>query len=84
MTAKELLRLHPGTRCGYEPHSISTTCLVPEDCGFLRRLLRIPPKIAAYFCRAKIADVWKTRYGSEDCAYYIVRATDGTMFYIDY
>ena len=84
MTVDELLRDKPARRFGYEPYSVSVTTLEPKGCGFLRRLLVVPSKISAYFDRKKIAEVWKTLYGGLDDGYYIIRATDGTLFHVDY
>ena len=84
MTVEEILRSKPALRFGYEPYSVSTTTLEPVGCGFLRKLRTIPAKITAYFDRAKISEVFKTKYGNPEDAYYIVRATDGTLFHVDY
>lgn len=84
MTVDDLLRDKPAFRCGYEPYSVSTTTLEPKGCGFLKRLHCVPSKISAYFDRKKIVEVWKTIYGGMDDAYYIIRATDGTLFHVDF
>ena len=84
MTVEEILRPKPAFRCGYEPYSVSTTTLEPKGCGFLRRLQIVPAKISAYLDRKKIAEVWKKIYGDLEDAYYIIRATDGTLFHVDY
>ena len=84
MIVKDILREKPARRFGYEPNSISTTTLEPVGCLFLKRLRTIPSKITAYFDRAKISEVYKTVYGGLDDAYYIIRATDGTLFHVDY
>ena len=84
MTSNDLLLDKPARRFGYEPYSVSKTTLEPKGCGFLKRLRKIPSKITAYFDRAKISEVYKTIYGDLDDAYYIIRATDGTLFHVDY
>ena len=84
MTPKDLLRDKPALRFGYEPYSVSTTTLEPVGCGFLKRLRTIPSKITAYFDRARISEVFKTIHGNPEDAYYIIRATDGTLFHVDY
>ena len=84
MTAKEIMRTECGQRTGYSIHSISTTKLEPVGCLFLRRLASVPSKISAYLNRDKIKEVFKTLYGGIDDTYYIVRATDGTLFHVDY
>jgi len=84
MTIEELMRPCAASRQGYEPQSIGKTTLAPEGCGFLRRLLHIPPKITAYFRRDLISSVWKTKFGGIDATYYIIRATDDTLFHVEY
>ena len=84
MTVEDLIRKHPGRHIGYTPRTVGVTTLEPMDCGFLLRLCRVPAKIAAHFQRDKIAAVWKTVYGGLDDTYYILRATDGTLFRIEY
>ena len=84
MEIKDILRPQADHRVGYSPQTVSKTSLKPEEFG-LRRLIRIPSKITAYFDRLKIKTVFKS-----DCAkdprddYYIIEATDGTRFHVDY
>jgi len=84
MTVKDILRAKPAFRRGYEIRTISTTSLNPEGCGFLRKLRTIPSKITAQLHRSKITAVYKTIFGNLDDTYYIVVATDGTFFHVDY
>lgn len=84
MTTEDILRKQAGRHVGYQIRSISTTTLKPEGCGFLRKLVKVPGKISAYLHRHLIAAVYKTRFGGLDDEYYIVVATDGTLFHVDY
>jgi hypothetical protein len=84
MTVKDILRAKPAYRRGYTINTISTTSLNPVNEGFLRKLQTIPSKITAQLCREKIAAVYKTLFGGPDDTYYIVVASDGTFFHVDY
>jgi hypothetical protein len=84
MTVQDILRKTPAHRRGYQINTISTTSLNPEGQGFLRRLRTIPSKITAQLVREKITAVYKTIFGGIDDAYYIIVATDGTFFHVDY
>ena len=85
MTTREILRQNAGQHIGYQPQSVAETTLRPgHDTPFLRRLNHMPSKISAYFHFDKIAAVWKTLYGNLEQEYYIIVATDGTCFHVEY
>lgn len=87
MTSSEILRQHAGNHRGYMPTSIGVTTLSDkhiEESG-LKRLRTLPRKITAYFEREKIATVHKSDYCADDRDnYYIITATDGTRFHVEY
>ena len=90
MTTQEILRKTCDHRRGYSINSISETTLNPVGCEFLSKLWRIPHKITAQLHRHLIAEAYKTRKGRGsylkrlDSEYYIVVATDGTFFHVDF
>ena len=90
MTTKDILRPTADHRVGFSINTISETSLDPKGCEFLRKLWRIPHKITAYLRRELIKEVYKTTMdrGSYirrlDTEYYIIVATDGTFFHVDY
>ena len=87
MKAKDILLQHPRWRVGYVPQSVAQTPLNRKDMDELgyHRLLKIPSKIAAYFDRSKIVAAWNSRHmpRPED-NYYVLQATDGTFFHVEY
>jgi len=85
MKAQEILRLQPKFRVGYALNSISGTTFRLADLKIFKRLQRIPAKITAYLNRDKIREVYKSDCFKEDCDnYYIIRATDDTLFHVDF
>jgi hypothetical protein len=87
MQTNDIMRRQVGRAIGYMPTSIGVTSLTDEyirDCG-LKLLRRLPPKITAYFHRDKIVSVHKSDYCADDRDnYYIITATDGTKFHVEY
>ena len=83
MMVDDILREKAGFHKGYQPQSVSITRLEPS--GLLRRLRSVPGKITDYFRRDKIVSVWKSSYcrDARD-EYYILVATDGTRFHVEY
>ena len=85
MDYKEIIRREAGKHYGFQLVSISTTSLTLSDMDIFRKLKRIPKKITAFLHRSKIKTVWKS-----DCFkdptdnYYIVQASDETMFHLQY
>ena len=86
MTVKDILRPNPAYRRGLAIDSISETSLEPTDCKFLTKLRTIPAKLTAQLHRNKIKAAYRTIFfqGNPDLTYYIVVATDGTVFHVDY
>ena len=84
MKTSDILRTTAGRHIGYMPQSVAVTSLNPKGEGFLRQLRSIPNKITAYFHRDKIKSVHKTIFGGLDDTYYIITATDGTFFHVEY
>jgi hypothetical protein len=84
MTTRDILRKRPGFHRGYQLQAIGTTTLDPEGCAFLRKLARVPHKLSAYLDRSRITAVFKTVFGGIDAEYYIVVASDGTRFHVEY
>lgn len=86
MTTTEILR-SAGKHQGYMPTNIGVTTLTDDlikESG-LKRLRRLPLKITAYFDRDKILTVHKSDHRSDDRDnYYIITATDGTKFHVEY
>lgn len=84
MKVREILRKNPAFRSGYQLNSISITSFDPKtDCGMPPMKL-VPHKITAYLDRAKIKEAYRCTSGIKDFVYYIVRATDGTLFHLEY
>ena len=88
MEIKDILREKAGNRTGYLPQKVSKTKLDPKDATFRgawRPLAKVPSKITAYFHRDKIKEVYKSDHTRDPRDnYYIIRATDGTLFHVDY
>ena len=86
MTVKDILRPNPAYRRGLVIDTISETSLDPIGCEFLTKLKTIPPKLSAQLHRHLIQTAYKTKFfqGNPDLTYYIVVATDGTVFHVDY
>jgi hypothetical protein len=83
MSICEILRKHPAQHVGYMPRNAGTTTFNPA--GICPELKRIPSKIAAYFHRDKIKRLWKSNHcGNPLDNYYIIEATDGTLFHVEY
>ncbi len=82
MTIREILRRESGKHVGYMPVGVSKTSYDPSDCGS-NPMQRVPRKITAYFHRSMISQVFKL--GIKNVADdYIIKATDGTLFHVDY
>ena len=85
MKVKEILRQTPGRHIGYQIRTICYTAFTEKDLDMFRRLQRVPGKISAYLHRDKIKAVYKS-----DCFqdplddYYLVLATNGTLFHVTY
>jgi len=71
---------------GYIPQTVSKSLFNESDLiSIFRQLKRIPPKISAFFDRSKISKVFKSDHAKKDLDnYYLILATDGTIFHIDY
>lgn len=83
MEIEDILRSLPDKHVGYQLSSISKTSFDPE--GICVKLKRVPSKITAFFFRDRIKSVYKSNHEKRDeDNYYIIRATDDTLFHVDY
>jgi len=84
MEIEEMLRKQPGLHIGYQLELISTSRLTEADMSYYTRLKTIPNKITAFLERSKISTVWKSECFGGSVDYYVILATDGTMFHVDF
>lgn len=85
MTVDEIVRKERGKHYGYQLSVIAISTLKLEDLSNYRHLKRIPPKITAFLNRAKIKAVFKSDHSGDPLDdYYLVRATDDTLFILEY
>lgn len=87
MSVNEILRKQAGKHSGFMPTTVSHTSLTTKDLRELayKRLRIIPAKVSAYFDRDKIVSVHKSTCAKNPLDnYYIITATDGTLFHVEY
>jgi len=87
MQPNDIVRETPDHRIGYEPMSISVSALKADELDQLgyRTLYKIPHKITAYFHRPMINGVYKSTCFTDPLDnYYLIVATDFTVFHIVY
>ena len=86
MTVEDILRRKCGRHVGYMPQSVGPTSWRPEELeSMFRRLKSVPSKISAYFERSRISAVFKSNHmRSPIDNYYLILATDGTVFHVEY
>lgn len=85
MKIKEILREKAGTHNGYMFSTIAESLLTHQDIKEMgyRELRIIPNKISSYLCRDKITKVYKSDCFRYPNNYYLVEATDGTIFHLE-
>ena len=87
MEIEEILRAEPQPYNGYTLKVVVLSLLSPKDITAMKyeRLKRVPRKISAYLYRHKINRVLRsTRMLRPYDEYYLVYATDGTLFHLEY
>ena len=84
METSEIMRKKTGNHKGYQLCSIAISLLPLSDMKWFNKLKRVPRKITAYLHRDKVKTVWKSDCFKDPDNYYIVLATDGTMFHLTY
>jgi len=85
MEIKDILRKHPGRHTGYYLYDVSHTKWTESDLSIFRQLKTVPNKISAYFHRELIKGVFKSDcFAKAEDNYYLIQATDGTIFHIGY
>jgi len=86
MKIEDILRDNAGSYIGGVLSSISRTSFDPAKDTGAKPMRKIPGKITAYLRRDKIAQVYKCVFSNNRgiADYYIVRATDGTLFHVEY
>jgi hypothetical protein len=84
MKVEDILRKKAGRHIGYVPQMVSQSRMTAADLEIYRRLQVVPSKVSAYFHRDKIMAVYKSDCFSREENYYLILATDGTIFEIDY
>jgi len=84
MEPKDIMRKQCDYRQGYIPLMVVVSRFKEKDLFILRKLKSIPHKITAYFDRKKIVAVHKSDCFAKQENYYLILATDGTVFHVDY
>ncbi len=78
MLVKDILRKEAGFHAG----SVLRTIIPTTEEILYKRLRLVPNKIGAYFHRDKIKAVYREHNGKDPA--YIIEATDGAKFWVEY
>ena len=85
MKINEILREKPLKHNGYMPVHISVSRFKKDELVWFKQLKTIPRKISAYFIRDKIVKVVKSQHAIDRLNnYYLILATDDTIFMVNY
>ena len=84
MEINEILRTSAGYHPGYQLQQIAVSLMTDDEVKVLPKLQVVPNKVSAFLQRDKISTVHKFNMLPDDVGTYIVTATDGTKFIIEY